>query len=191
MSLTKNKIIEVVTNYIKSADNIEKISIKKIAEEAGIGKSTVYEHFKSKEELIDEAYISLIDYYQDILKKDIIGYNFEESLKNQIGRVISVMSDAKLIMEAIFQNNSIPALRCNVLEKIESVNIDFQEQFSVFLNMGINEGVISKSLITKNSKYIIKALMSSLSMQYVSGTTDLNNDEIIDLIYDSIVFYLK
>lgn len=191
MSLTKNKIIEVVTNYIKSADNIEEVSIKKIADEAGIGKSTVYEHFKSKEELIDEAYISLIDHYQDILKSDIIKNSFEESLRNQISRVISVMSDAKLIMEAIFQSNSIPALRCSVLERIEKVHSDFQKQFSIFFEMGIKEKIISENSINKNSKYIIKALMSSLTMQYVSGTTDLNNNEIIDLIYNSIVFYLK
>jgi AcrR family transcriptional regulator len=60
MISTKNKILNAVVSHIKDGDNPKQITISMIAAEAEIGKSTVYEHFSSKEDMVSETYFYLL-----------------------------------------------------------------------------------------------------------------------------------
>lgn len=191
MIKTKDKIVDIVIKHINSGVNIDEVSVQTIASEAGIGKSTIYEYFTSKEELVDEAFLSLVDYYEKVLFKNIRTSNFEGSMKRQILAVINVMTDAKLLMEAIFQNNNSPKFSRKVIERIQQTQKTFEKQINSFYKMGLDEKIITDKCYDEKSNHIVKALMSSLSIQYVTKETNLNLEEIVDLIYDSIILYFK
>jgi len=55
MLTTKEKIIEATVDFFKEQAHYEQITLTKVAKRAEIGKSTVYEHFASKEDLIEET----------------------------------------------------------------------------------------------------------------------------------------
>jgi AcrR family transcriptional regulator len=55
----KRTILEAFMKLASENPNLNDISVKMIADEAGIGKSTVYEYYSSKDEIIQEA-VSLI-----------------------------------------------------------------------------------------------------------------------------------
>lgn len=65
--------------------NLNEISVKRIADQAGIGKGTVYEYFSSKDEIIKEAVMLIIDsMFKNYLIDDYEGLNYEESLRHFI-----------------------------------------------------------------------------------------------------------
>mgnify|MGYP006306720171 FL=1 len=72
-SATKNKIIDVTIDLIKEKKDVSKITIRRIAKEAGVATSMINYHFQTKVNLINravESYISNIitkaaEQYQD------------------------------------------------------------------------------------------------------------------------------
>ena len=190
MRNTKDKIIDVAIKYIKAGQNLETISLQTIANEAEIGKSTVYEYFTSKEALIEDAYLSLIKEYHHKLMDNIISDTFEESFKKQIKVIIEVMNEAKSIMQAILHKHH-QIINANIRAEIDLISSKINEQYHNILKLGVKEKVINSKYEENNNKYIIKALMTGLGMQYVANETELNEDQIIILIYDSVIKHLR
>ena len=52
--VTKDKILDCTIEMLKAGD-MDTLSMSKIAAKAEIGKSTIYEYFPSKEELVKDA----------------------------------------------------------------------------------------------------------------------------------------
>ncbi|PKK88116.1 MAG: hypothetical protein CVV62_02225, partial [Tenericutes bacterium HGW-Tenericutes-7] len=105
MLTTKDKILSVMIDHIKKETDIKNMSLSQIAIEAEIGKSTVYEHFTSKEDLILETYMFLLKHYEKILTSDIEKMDFKGAFIEQMSKITFVMKDAKMIMNAIMNNH--------------------------------------------------------------------------------------
>lgn len=190
MVSTKQRLIDVMIKYIKGGENLSTISMQKIAKKALIGKSTIYEYFKSKDILIEEAYLYLINHYRFILMMDLDNEAFKILLKKQIKAFIKVMTDAKMIMEAIIQNpQAIQPLSKKVLIEINQFKIQLKTRFDEIFLKGVQEGIIQNDF--SKHDYVIKALLTSLSAQYVSNETNLFEEEVINLIYESILLFLR
>ncbi|MBE0700534.1 MAG: TetR family transcriptional regulator, partial [Acholeplasmataceae bacterium] len=105
MQSTKDKILGVVIEYIKNDTSYEKITLSKVAKSANIGKSTVYEYFGSKDELIEETCRFLLMHYQAILFGTLEAATFEAAFREQIKKILLVMKDAQNIMEIILNKH--------------------------------------------------------------------------------------
>jgi len=105
MSSRERILGAVAKTFLESG--IEGITMKKVAQEAGIGKSTVYEYFDSKESMIAEAIIFsartfVEEFYQQIWSDE--DASFEELLrlsikylidafKSELGRFITLVEE--------------------------------------------------------------------------------------------------
>ena len=56
--MTKNEILASILS-LASKEGLRNLSLSKIAENAGIAKSTLYSHFDSKDDMIDQLYLFL------------------------------------------------------------------------------------------------------------------------------------
>ena len=189
MSQTKDKIIQVLVEHIKQGKNLNEISLSKVAQEAEIGKSTVYEHFKNKEEMISSTYAYLLHKYQQILLEPIVMASFKEAFIAQIKRILCVMSDAKSIMDAIMntQLDGIPSLSLEHQKLMENIQEQMNLRFTDIMTLGIQSNEIQVQNITPFTKNIIQALISGLLLQYVKGEMDLNDDGICELVYQQVL----
>ena len=189
MSQTKDKIIQVLVEHIKQGKNLNEISLSKVAQEAEIGKSTVYEHFKNKEEMISSTYAYLLHKYQQILLEPIVMASFKEAFIAQIKRILCVMSDAKSIMDAIMntQLDGIPSLNLEHQKLMENIQEQMNLRFTDIMTLGIQSNEIQVQNITPFTKNIIQALISGLLLQYVKGEMDLNDDGICELVYQQVL----
>lgn len=91
--MTKDKICQAVVKTYNEK-GIEGLTIKTVALAAGIGKSTVYEYFSSKEEMIAEAIIYSANYFiDDFYNKEWnqSDLSFEETLKSSIAYFMKAM----------------------------------------------------------------------------------------------------
>ncbi len=193
MSQTKDKIIHVLVDHIKQGNNLNDISLAQIAHAADIGKSTVYEYFKNKEDMISSTYAYLLSQYQNILLEDIPMVDFKTAFTAQIKRILVVMSDAKSIMDAIMniQLDGIPSLKLEHQKLMVNIQEQMNDRFTEIMKLGIVSGEIVLTNITPYSKHIIQALISGILLQYVKGEMDLSDDGVCELIYEQVLKALK
>lgn len=193
MSPTKEKLISVLVNYIKAGTNLKDLSMLQIATEAEIGKSTVYEHFASKEEMISETYIYLLQTYEAILLEPVTMTDFKTAFIEQIKKISTVMSDAKVIMEAIMNNSfdQMPLLKKEHHVLIESIQNKMSARFEGIIKMAHVQGLIEIKNTNPNTKHVMQAIISGVLLQYVKNEIDLDESAVCHLIYESIIKILS
>jgi AcrR family transcriptional regulator len=99
----KEKLFNTLVSYIKDGVDLQSIALSKIAQDAEIGKSTVYEYFESKEQMIIETYRFLLKHYESILLQDIQAMDFKGALFEELSHTLIVLKDARSLMEAIMK----------------------------------------------------------------------------------------
>jgi len=192
MLSTKDKILDAVISYIQEHPTLNQLSVSKIAQRAGLGKSTVYDYFDTKDALLEEAYLYLLKKYHKLLVRDVPMTTYEEALKAILKNILAVIKDAKLIMDTIFNIDKAREMfksnQCSV--KINGIQESIRQMFEEISRLGVKEGVLT---IQANPYIpnIIQSLISGLMFQYVNGKMDITEDELIQLIYDEITRVLK
>lgn len=192
MQNTKDRILDSVISYIKEEPNLTQVSMSQIAERAGIGKSTVYDYFKTKDAMIEETYLYLLEKYQKILLKDIELTTFKETMVIQLSWILEVVEDAKIIMEAIMSSQNELVIfnynHCSI--RIEVIQKKMESRFSEIFQLGIQENIIKPNTNPYTSN-IIQALISGLMFQYIDDRIDISRMDLIDLIYQELVKILN
>ncbi|MFH0767794.1 MAG: TetR/AcrR family transcriptional regulator [Bacillota bacterium] len=193
MQSTKDKILSAVVAHIKDGDNLEQITISKIATEAEIGKSTVYEHFSSKEDLILETYQYLLSNYEAILTADSQLMDFKSAFLEQIERILYVMKDAKMIMNAIMNFEQETFL--NYGKKLEGcaneIRDHLKKRFESIIQLGVLEGIIVPQIPKPYTSQVVQAIISGLLFQYVNEAMEIEETVLFELIYEQTLNVIK
>lgn len=191
---TKEKIIDVLADLIKRNENIHDISIAKIAELADIGKSTVYEHFVSKDELIVETYQHLSQYYCSKVLAPIESKTFEQAYKELILRILKTSQEANDIMMGMFNEGQIMRMlpKKEMQKLMEHAQKEIEILYLDVFNKGVQEGIIHPDPNkAKEVGHVIKALTIGLTMQRINDHVDLTEQEAVDYIYRYTILVLN
>lgn len=193
MSPTKEKLVFVLVNHIKAGTNLKDLSMAQIATEAEIGKSTVYEHFASKEDMISETYAYLLQTYEGILLEPVEMTNFKTAFIEQIRKISTVMSDAKVIMDAIMNNSfdQMPLLKKEHHILIESIQDKMNTRFENIIKMAHVQGLIEIKNTNPYTKHVMQAIISGVLLQHVKNEIELDEEAVCNLIYESIIKILS
>jgi AcrR family transcriptional regulator len=186
MLTTKDRILSVLVDHIKTGTNLSNLSLSQIAAEAEIGKSTVYEYFSSKDELIGETFRFLLEKYDCILSAELEQKTFKLAFIEQIERILFIMKDAKDIMDAIMNNSKItyPNIQKNLESEMKDIQDKMNQRFEHIILMGVSENIIEMRPPKPYTKNVIQALISGLLFQYVNGEIQIGETELCELIYD-------
>lgn len=193
MPTTKEKIIEATVDFFKEQAHYEQITLTKVAKRAKIGKSTVYEHFKSKEELIEETCSHMFESYARTLFEPLEIDSFSKAFREQITRILMVMKDAQAVVDVLFSHKQglmIP-LDSKMLEaRAKTLKERMNERFELIFSQGRSEGIFT---VMKNSnvRFVIAAIISGLLYQYVNEEMDISKEELLDLIEKECVRVLE
>lgn len=194
MLQTKDKIIEVVIEYIKQDIDVTQISLSEIAKKANIGKSTVYEYFENKDTLICDTYMYLLSFYEQQILKPLTETTFKKAFIEQVRRLLYAMKDAKRLVETIMSHQKQVNHFNNQLidKKMNEVSDHLQERFIDIMRLGVLQEELPSGLTKKPTRgYVIQALISGLSFQYINKQTELDEEGILNLIYDEVFRVLQ
>lgn len=185
MLTTKDRILSVLVDHIKTGTNLSNLSLSQIAAEAEIGKSTVYEYFSSKDEMILATYTYLLDTYHQILLSDLTHSDFKNAFIEQISRILTVMKDAKNIMDAIMNNNKTPfPIFSNHLDAcMKDIQSKMDGRFKYIMETGVMEGILPNREPHPFAKNVIQAIISGLLFQFVNQEIKCTEDQLMTLIY--------
>ena len=188
----KEKLLNTLVSYIKNGVDLQSIALSKIAQDAEIGKSTVYEYFESKEQMIVETYRFLLKHYESILLQDIQAMDFKGALFEELSHTLIVLKDARSLMEAIMK---VPyheiRLDQALKDEINAIQKAMEQRFANIMYLGAVEGVFPYRETRKETPYVIRALITGLMFQYINGEMDYTEDELLELIYQEIVRVIK
>jgi AcrR family transcriptional regulator len=144
----KHLIFEAVIQLIRENGFNSSIKISDIANRANIGKGTVYEYFNTKEELMTETILYIIDEN----KKFIINYDevnkidVQKILENLIKRILKT----NLNIFSIFAYKDISNFfnqdfQLIITKKLNQLNSETFDYFKAIIEKGISEKIFSPS----------------------------------------------
>lgn len=144
---------------ITDNSNIENIKVSDIAKAAGIGKGTIYEYFKSKDEIIARSII--YNFKIDIINT-IEAIKEVSTFKEQCNHLFHYsISSGKFIFPSlrILYNQVVPKELNNILledfEEILELKAQLYNLLDYVINTGIDESIINKDLSRDYQRYVL------------------------------------
>ena len=157
-----------------------------IAIAAGVGKGTLYEHFKNKQDIFDEACIEFVDLIIENIRSIC---NMDETFNEKL----LILFNEKLKMEIEFADMTIDDILSNkniISEKTVITIIgkisEMYRLISCIIEQGKEEGIIKKDIQSDiMSCVIIGAMNECLRLKLHNKEFEVKeNDVIFDLLYN-------
>jgi AcrR family transcriptional regulator len=184
---TKDKILSVVVSYIKLG-KINQLSTSQIALEAEVGKSTLYEYFKNKDEMIIETYKYLIHQYECILLKPLKETTYKKMLIEELSQILTVMTEATHLMQTIMSHGQMQLSEIPMCLESSMVSMKkkLDERFKIIFDQGILEKEIKSINPHPYLRNMIQAIMTGLMIQYVHKEIEIDEEGLLELIFEQI-----
>lgn len=156
-----------------------------IAIDAGVGKGTLYEYFKNKQDIFDEACIEYVDLMIETIKNIC---NMDNTFKVKL----LILFNGKLKMESEFANMTIDNILSNkniISEKtVKTILGKISEMYrliSTIVDQGKEEGVVVKNVQSEIIACLIVGAMSEyFRLKLHNKEYEIKeNDVIFDLLY--------
>lgn len=195
----REEILDAVLEIFQTKGISNDFTMSELASRLDIGKSTIYEYFKTKEEILTSAVVYMIDLLIEALleRTENNDLPFEEYLKTELAYLFDVATSSRLIMNGMTPQIKF-ALSDNCKEelkaKIKNVNVFYIEKFNSIFDRGIVEGVIPSTIDEYNEALITSIVAGGilrLSNPLLNGGKTLDMKTYIDKTYEAIILILN
>lgn len=192
----KDHIVQVAIG-IFTQKGLERTTIREIAEAAGMGKGTIYEYFKSKEELVQYSFQFFMHRMGMDLEEILISpLNAREKLERIIDSFIQIISPEFRQMMGVTLHFWGEAMRT-----LDTHNIIFNEMrdfyksyTSIFADImieGIEEGLFREDLKPLPTAALLVGMMDGVMLQWLLDMEYFDPDvvlrSIIPLMFEGIL----
>lgn len=187
----KEEILNAVINGFHQEGFTMDLTLSQIAKKVSIGKSTLYEYFKNKEEMYTEAILLMINSSIEVSLhvEGIETYSFEKAFKLQLASLLNVACNSRMMMEMFTKNfmDKLPdSIKVDLQKVMESAKVLVTERFVLIFTKGIQEGVL-KPNIEQIRIEVITSIIVGAVVRFSDKTLKLDLTEFIDAIYDSTI----
>lgn len=141
--MTKNEILASILP-LASKEGLRNLSLSKIAENAGIAKSTLYSHFDSKDDMIDQLYLYLREKAKERMHIGVVDY----------GKIVKGKSLEEVLLYVVSSYDSIN--RDRDMKNFYAI-IESEKAFSNIAARIITEETETMFTATKNLFYALEA----------------------------------
>ncbi len=189
--MKRQLIFKEVLSMLNDGVEYKAITLSEIANRCGMGKSTIYEYFDSKDDMV---YNSIISYANKMLKFFSQSFKistYEPTLRIWIKSMIVCMKSNKwMVLPWTFKtyisylNEEDAAKIADILEKSQSLIIKL---LTAIAKRGLNEGYLSR-VDEQSISFAYYGAIGTLA-EYVDKTFDYNTEEgmgLVDLVMEQI-----
>ena len=187
----KDQIIEAAIKILHQNDFREDFSMATIAKEVNIGKSTIYEYFQNKDELMKAALMHFINknIEQVSIADKVDEMSFEELFKAQITRLLEAANNSRVMIEAMqprFVEKLPEEAKVEMKEIMEGIRSKLQERFMLYFAKGVEEKILTKQLSFLDG-YIFTSLIVGSIITFSDPRQQLSVEEATNKLYETIV----
>ena len=187
----KDEILGAVISKIQEEGFSTDLTISQIAKKVDIGKSTIYEYFKTKDDIFKEALLKISsDSINAIISVDNIeSMSFEEAFKVQFKKILEVSYKSRLIYQ-VFSKDFIHRMPSSIKEdlkqRISGTRETIENRFMMIFIKGTEEGLLRKN-INPSKSLVFSSLIVGAIFRYSNSTVEISLDNFVDEIYKTIV----
>lgn len=188
------EIYKAVFNLAKSGKDFNDLRVQEIADAANMGKGTLYEYFKSKDEILEKSF----DYF---LQEEFIhahhllakSETFEEKIRQILWQLVHQNDQCSSfeILFANYQRIGIKNLIEKSREKMHAVVPNFIEILDVIIEAGVQEKVILESDDSEYQRFVLLSSIAGFTMCSKLHDDPLHNPKVKQLIDNTIKTILK
>ncbi|MBN2604403.1 MAG: TetR/AcrR family transcriptional regulator [Bacilli bacterium] len=187
----KLEILEAVISKFEKEGFATDLTISDIANRVDIGKSTIYEYFKTKDDMCKEAIFLIIQRSIDgiILVEDIENMDFEQAFKAQLKNIYIASAKGRMTMQILSRNLNTklpPEFETELKSKMEEVAKFLEKRFIEILFKGIKENKI-KMNTSIESEILFSSIVVGSLMRYSGKYYEIPVDDYVNIIFDQIV----
>ena len=192
------KKLEILNAAIKvfAKNGVVKTKMAEIAQAAGIGKGTIYEYYRSKEEIFHEAFIQILASMQKAISQAL------EKTVDPIEK-IKLLIDTCLVKFVDESEDFVEIMMDFWAEGVRNKNADvlkifdlnqmytqFRNLVSEILEDGIRKGVF-RQMNTKLTASVLLGAFDGLFLQWIIDRSIFNLREVADELLDSFLNGIK
>lgn len=187
----KNQIVlaAIETFVLKG---FEKTTINEIAQAAGIGKGTIYEYFKSKEEVIHFAFkyfmnVMAIDFEQ-ILLAEISARDKLEQILRAVADFVNPVTEPFLRLMFNFWGEAMRATDSKnlFLNDLHKYYISYKSIFADIIIEGMGDGSFKKNINPEAFAGIIVGMLDGLMVQWILHKEGIDIQETMATLISTI-----
>lgn len=181
---TKDKILDCTIEMLKAGD-VDTISMSKIASNANIGKSTIYEYFASKEELIKQALKRVVDIALEDFLSVKMGKTLYESYYAHMKKGLEIAEDAIKLVGYPATNNISFMNKEDINEMVSGALLPVFERLVEIYNQGVEEKTITQKRDFSSKLYILAAFFKGMLLEKYKH--NIPDDEFMDDLYENLL----
>lgn len=191
----KEEILDALIDMFSSHGINNNFTMKELAERVSIGKSTIYEYFDNKDELLQQAVCRIVEtgikqVYSTRISEDD---NFETSFKKELHFLLNLSLSSSNILNMMnmnFENTMPMEYRNEISGQINQVRDHYNKRFDDLFQKGIDERVIkSENMLTKN--LMISSLVVGSIIRIANSGVKLSEQDLTDYINAVYVTVLR
>jgi len=191
----REEILDALIEMFSSHGINNNFTMKELAEKVSIGKSTIYEYFDTKDELLQQAVCRIVEtsikqvYSTKISEED----NFETSFKKELHFLFNLSLSSGNIFNMInisFENTMPMEYKNEISDQINQVRGHYNKLFDNLFQKGIDERIIkAENILTKN--LMISSLIVGSIIRIANSEVKLSGQDLTDYINEVYVTVLR
>ncbi len=187
----KDEILEAVITQFQGEGFSGNLTISEIAKKVDIGKSTIYEYFKTKDDVFKEALLKMTSQsIEDVLNiKNIEALGFEDSFKAQYSKLLEAAQKSRVIYQ-LFSQDFMHRMPLTIKEelgcKMQETKDVIEKRFTMIFAKGIEEKLIHIEPDPVNILVFSSLIVGSL-LRYSSTNADIPLEILVDRVYKTII----
>ena len=186
--VTKNKILDCTIEMLKCGD-MDTLSMSKIATKAEIGKSTIYEYFPSKEELVKSALKREIDISLEDFLSVKMGKTLYESYYAHMKKGLEIAQDAIQLVGFPSTNNISFMNKEEIDEMVSGALLPVFERLTEIYFQGVNEGTITPKRDFSDKLYVLAAFFKGMLLEKYKH--NIPDEEFLSDLYENVLLLVN
>jgi len=160
----ENKRLRIIKGAISvfSRRGFYQAKIEEIAEEAGVGKGTVYEYFSSKEELFLEMFLYIEEKCREMVQRELAGIEpFHEKLEKMFAVIMRFLKDYRDMGQILFAGS--PPVSEEAQRVLREKNLQMMGELIAMLEEAAAKGEIRPVNVRAAAQVIMGTLIFIVS----------------------------
>lgn len=200
MNLKKQTLYDCALALLNEKKSADRIAVSQIAERAGIGKSTVYEYFTSKEELFAQAIFYYLQRQVAVIRQEVSGQNFREGFRLLIDTAIQVFQENEAMFDFLFMNRVLmepeSQLQATLQQQLQQLQMLVSGYFVELVQKGVEEGILEELPDIRDIYFAFVAVMCQLRGWKEDGHScgpfhKMNREELTQYSYGMFIKILR
>jgi len=187
----KDEILDAVIANFQEEGFSTDLTISQIAKIVDIGKSTIYEYFKTKDDVFKEALLKIshssIDEVLSIHGIEDMG--FEKAFKIQFSKILEVSLKSKIIYQLFskdFIHRMPVSIREELRQKMEETGEVIEKRFVLIFIKGVGEGLLKIDAEPINN-IVFSSLIVGAILRFSHNLDKIPLNEFVDKIYETVL----